>query len=107
MFLETTHMTRALIGQLSRYYTRMAAWPRSLVRAAIYMNEYSTISVSIVAVLVVAVYAAMFGNYCPHTLIDTPWYLSYSYNYCIKGISNDVSFGSTLPFGLGGGTVVS
>jgi hypothetical protein len=49
----------------------------------------------------------MFGNYRPQTAIDTPWYLSYSYNYCEKGIETDASFGSTLPFGIGGGTVLS
>jgi hypothetical protein len=100
-------MTPAPIGQLNRYRARIAASPRTLVRVVRCANKHSPISVSIVAILVVAVYAIMFGNYRPHTLIDTPWYLSYSYNYCIKGISNDVSFGTTFPFGLGGGTVVS
>jgi hypothetical protein len=100
-------MIPALIGQLNRYRARIAASPRTLVRAAIYTNKYSPMSVSIVAVLVVAVYLIMFGNYRPHTSIDNQWYLSYSYNYCIKGISNDASFGTTFPFGLGGGTVVS
>jgi hypothetical protein len=100
-------MIPALIGQLNRYLARIAASPRTLVRAAIYTNKYSPMSVSIVATLVVAVYSFMFGNYRPHTSIDNQWYLSYSYNYCIKGISNDASFGTTFPFGLGGGTVVS
>jgi len=100
-------MIPALIWQVNRYRARIAASPRTLVKVAVYVNKYSLISVSIVAILVVAVYAIMFGNYRPHTLIDNPWYLSYSYNYCIKGISNDASFGTTFPFGLGGGTVVS
>ena len=100
-------MTPALIRRFNRHRAQIAATPRTLVRIVIYANKYSPISVSIVAVLVVAVYATMFGNCRPHTSIDTPWYLSYSYNYCIKGISSDASFGSTLPFGLGGGTVVS
>jgi hypothetical protein len=56
----------------------------------------------IIAALVVAVHAIMFGNYRPHTLIDTVWDLSFSYNYCIKGIVTDPTFGSTFPNGMGG-----
>jgi hypothetical protein len=70
-------------------------------------GKYTPMSVLIIAALVVAVYAIMFGNYRVNLTIDTPWYLSYSYNYCVKGIVTDVSFGSTLPFGMGGGTTVS
>jgi hypothetical protein len=63
---------------------------------------YTPMSVSIIGVLVVAVYATLFGNYRPHTAIDTLWDLSFSYNYCIKGIDTDVTFGSVFPGGMGG-----
>jgi hypothetical protein len=69
-------------------------------------RKYTPISVSIIAILVVAVHAALFGNYRSYSSIDNPWNLSFSYNYCIKGVETDVSFGGTLPFGMGGGTVV-
>ena len=69
-------------------------------------NKYTPISVSIIAVLVVAVYATLFGNYRAHTSIDTPWNLSFSYNYCMKSVETDLSFGATVPFGMGGGTVI-
>jgi hypothetical protein len=69
-------------------------------------GRYTPISVSILTVIVVGVYAIMFGNYRPHTAIDTPWCLSFSYNYCMKGINKDAVFGGTMPFGMGGGTVV-
>jgi hypothetical protein len=65
-------------------------------------GRYTPMSVSIIGVLVVTVYATLFGNYRPHTVIDTPWYLSFSYNYCIKGIDTDVTFGSVFPGGMGG-----
>jgi hypothetical protein len=59
-------------------------------------------SVSIIAIIVVAIYAIMFGNYRPHTAIDTQWSLSYSYNFCMKGIATDATFGGTFPGGQGG-----
>jgi hypothetical protein len=68
-------------------------------------GKYTPISVSIIAVLVIAVYAALFGVYRVNLAIDTPWYLSISYNYCMKGIDTDVTFGGSFPFAMGG-TVV-
>src|SRR6516225_9285692 len=65
-------------------------------------RKYTPITISIIAVLVVAVYATVFENYRPNTAIDTPWDLSFSYNYCIKGIDTDVTFGSLFPGGMGG-----
>ena len=65
-------------------------------------GKYTPISVSIIAVLVVAVYATMFGNYRVNLAIDTQWDLSFSYNYCIKGIETDATFGSVFPGGMGG-----
>ncbi len=56
----------------------------------------------LIAALVVAVYAIMFGNYRINVAIDTPWDLSFSYNYCVKGIDTDPTFGSTFPNGMGG-----
>jgi hypothetical protein len=55
-----------------------------------------------VAVIVAAVYATMFGNYRVNVAIDTPWYLSFSYNYCMKGIDIDATFGEPFPVGSGG-----
>jgi len=95
-------MTSAPIGRLNRYLAWIPPSPRPLVRDAMCANKYSMISVSIVAILVVAVYAVMFGNYRPHTAVDTPWELSWSYNYCIRGIDTDVTFGTTFPTGPGG-----
>ena len=57
---------------------------------------------SIFAVLVLLMYAAMFGNYRAHLAIDTVWDLSFSYNYCTKGIDTDPTFGSVFPGGMGG-----
>src|SRR6516164_1861815 len=65
-------------------------------------RKYTLTSVFIITGIVVAVYAIMFGNYRPHTAIDTQWYLSYSYNFCIKGIDTDVTFGQPFPIGQGG-----
>jgi hypothetical protein len=65
-------------------------------------GRYMPMSVSIIGVLVVTVYATLFGNYRPHTSIDTPWDLSFSYNYCIKGVDTDPTFGSVFPNGMGG-----
>jgi hypothetical protein len=65
-------------------------------------GRYTPISISIIAVLVAAVYATMFGNYRVNLAIDTPWYLSFSYNYCMKGIDTDVTFGALFPTGEGG-----
>jgi hypothetical protein len=65
-------------------------------------NKYPLVTISIIALLVAAVYASMFGNYRVNVAIDTPWYLSYSYNYCEKGIDTDASFGLRFPHGPGG-----
>jgi hypothetical protein len=65
-------------------------------------GRYTPMSVLIIGVLVVAVYATLFGNYRPLTAMDTLWDLSFSYNYCIKGIDTDVTFGSVFPGGMGG-----
>jgi hypothetical protein len=70
--------------------------------APLAVGKYTPKSVSIVAVLVLAVYAILFGVYRCNVAIDTPWYLSYSYNYCIKGIDIDVTFGVPFPLGHGG-----
>ena len=80
------------------------------IRASMYTNaslatdKYTPISVSVIAVLVVAVYASMFRSYNVYE-IDTPWSLSFSYNYCMKGIDIDATFGEPFPAGQGG-TVV-
>jgi hypothetical protein len=66
------------------------------------LNKYILTSVSIIAVIVFALYAFMFGNYRPHTAIDTPWSLSYSYNFCMNGIDTDPTFGVPFPVGQGG-----
>ncbi len=65
-------------------------------------GKYTGMSISIIAVLVAAVYLIMFGNYRVNLAIDTPWYLSFSYNYCMKGTNTDVSFGMPFPGGMGG-----
>jgi len=65
-------------------------------------RKYTLTSVAIIAVIVVAMYAIMFGNYRPHTAIDTQWYLSYSYNFCMKGLDTDATFGAAFPVGHGG-----
>jgi hypothetical protein len=65
-------------------------------------GRYTPVSVSVIAVLVVAVYATLFGNYRVNVAIDTQWDLSFSYNYCIKGIETDPTFGSVFPAGMGG-----
>ena len=66
------------------------------------LGKYTPLSVSIIAGLVVAVYTILFGIYRANHAIDTPWFLSFSYNYCIKGIETDASFGIPFPFGHGG-----
>src|SRR6516164_1989354 len=65
-------------------------------------RKYTLTSVFIITGIVVAVYAIMFGNYRPHTAIDTQWYLSYSYNFCMKGIDTDATFGAAFPVGPAG-----
>jgi hypothetical protein len=65
-------------------------------------GKYTAISVSIIVGLVAMIYATMFGNYRPHTAIDNTWYLSFSYDYCIKGIDTDAVFGLHFPTGMGG-----
>jgi hypothetical protein len=66
------------------------------------LRRYTQVSISVMAVFVAAIYIAMFGNYRINLSIDTPWYLSISYNYCVKGIDNDATFGASFPFGMGG-----
>ena len=80
--------------------------PKMLISAAMYANalaadKHKAMFVSIITVFVVAIYATMFGNFRP-LAIDTPWDLSFSYNYCMKGIDTDVTFGSQFPGGMGG-----
>jgi hypothetical protein len=65
-------------------------------------GKYTSKSVLIIAVLVAMVYATLFGNYRPHTAIDTQWDLSFSYNYCVKDLDTDPTFGSVFPSGMGG-----
>jgi hypothetical protein len=65
-------------------------------------GKYTPISVSIIAVLVVAMYATLFLNYRVNTNVDIPWSLSFSYNYCVKGIETDATFGVQFPVGQGG-----
>jgi hypothetical protein len=65
-------------------------------------SKYTITSVSIFVAIVAAVYAIIFQNYRVNTSIDTQFYLSFSYNYCVKGIDTDVTFGSSFPFGMGG-----
>ena len=69
---------------------------------ALAADKHKAICVSIIAVLVIAIHATMFGNYRVNLAIDTPWDLSFSYNYCMKGIDTDVTFGSRFPGGMGG-----
>jgi hypothetical protein len=84
----------------------ITALSRILIGAAVYKNrsldKYMAIPVSVIAILVVAVYGTMFGNYRVNVAIDTSWDLSFSYNYCIKGIDTDATFGSVFPGGMGG-----
>jgi hypothetical protein len=86
-----------------------AAWLKDLIRAALDTNmplvegKYTPVSVSIISVLVVVVYATMFGNYRPGTNIDTQWNLSFSYNYCVKGLDIAETFG--VAFSGSGGTI--
>jgi hypothetical protein len=87
-------------------YGRAAGSARRLIRIAVYTNalaagKHKAMFVSIITVFVVAIYATMFGNFRP-LAIDTPWDLSFSYNYCMKGIDTDVTFGSIFPGGMGG-----
>jgi hypothetical protein len=65
-------------------------------------HKYTPISASVIIALVMIVYAGLFGVYRSNLDIDTPWYLSISYNYCIKGIDSDVTFGGTFPLAMGG-----
>jgi len=67
-----------------------------------YKHKYTIMTVSIIAVLVVAMHAIMFGNYRVNLAIDTPWYLSFSYNYCMKDIDTDATFGGYFPVSMGG-----
>jgi hypothetical protein len=70
--------------------------------APVAAGKYTPISVSIIAVLLVVLYTTLFGVYRVNLAIDTPWYLSISYNYCVKGIDTDATFGLTFPVGMGG-----
>jgi hypothetical protein len=65
-------------------------------------GKYMLISVSVIAVIVVAIYATLFRNYRVNTNIDIPWSLSFSYNYCVKGVDTDATFGVQFPAGQGG-----
>jgi hypothetical protein len=65
-------------------------------------GRYTPMSVSIIAVFVTVIYAILFGVYRCNVAIDTPWDLSFSYNYCIKGLDTDPTFGSIFPNGMGG-----
>jgi hypothetical protein len=65
-------------------------------------GKYYPVPVSVIAVFVMAVYAALFGVYRCNHAIDTPWYLSISYNYCIKNINTDATFGGSFPAATGG-----
>jgi hypothetical protein len=69
---------------------------------AIATGKYTALSVCVIGLLVAAVYATMFGNYRVNVSIDTQWDLSWSYNYCTKGIDTDLTFGSIFPNGMGG-----
>jgi hypothetical protein len=71
------------------------------INASLAVGKYKPISVSIIAVLVVAVYVILFGNYRVNLAIDTPWNLSFSYNYCMKGLDIADTFGVAFP-GSGG-----
>jgi hypothetical protein len=64
-------------------------------------GKYTLISVSIFAILVMAMYATLLRNYRVNVDIDTPWSLSFSYNYCIKGVDIADTFGVAYP-GSGG-----
>jgi hypothetical protein len=66
------------------------------------VGKYMTKSVSVIAIIVVGLYATLFGNYRVNTNIDIPWSLSFSYNYCVKGIETDATFGLQFPVGQGG-----
>jgi hypothetical protein len=95
-------------GLIPLGYVAIAPSPRVLIRASMYTNvplaggKYTPVSVSVIAVLVVAVYATLFGVYRVNLAIDTRWYLSFSYNYCMKGIDTDPTFGVAFPGGMGG-----
>ena len=70
--------------------------------ARAYTGRSTLISVSMIAIIVATLYATLFGNYRANLVIDTPWYLSFSYNYCMKGIDTDATFGVPFPGGMGG-----
>jgi hypothetical protein len=65
-------------------------------------GKYTPMSVSIIAILVTTIYATLFEVYRCNLAIDTPWYLSISYNYCMRGVENDVTFGGIFPLAMGG-----
>jgi len=89
---------RAAAAFLATEFGRVIMYTRAQLAA----GKYTPISVSIIAVLVVVVYATIFHNYRVNTNIDIPWSLSFSYNYCVKGIETDASFGVQFPVGQGG-----
>jgi hypothetical protein len=64
--------------------------------------KHKSLFIFAIATCVIAVYVFMFGNYRVNVAIDTPWYLSISYNYCMRGIDTDASFGGTFPLAMGG-----
>src|SRR5690348_12341818 len=65
-------------------------------------GKYTKMSVAVITSLVVAVYAARFAVYRSNVAIDTPWDLSFSYNYCVKGVDTDATFAIAFPGGMGG-----
>jgi hypothetical protein len=73
-----------------------------MYKADVRSKQTYTIFISMITVVVVAIYAVLFRNYRVNTNIDISWSLSFSYNYCIKGIDTDATFGVTFPVGQGG-----
>jgi len=88
-------MSESRTAFASRY--KAVTWARSVL-----VSSHTPILVSVIAALVVMLYIALFRNYRVNTSIDTQFYLSHSYNYCINGIELDVIFGNVFPFGQGG-----
>jgi hypothetical protein len=66
------------------------------------VRKYMPISISVITVIVVTIYGTLFRNYRVDTNIDIPWSLSFSYNYCVKGIETDATFGVQFPVAQGG-----
>ncbi|HEX3339250.1 MAG TPA: hypothetical protein VHT68_08760 [Pseudolabrys sp.] len=94
--LETSHACSA-----GRNVTAAPRGSIKFVAGSLTQQIYDNIC-SIFVAIVAAVYAIIFQNYRVNTSIDTQFYLAFSYNYCVKGIDTDVTFGSSFPFGMGG-----